>query len=191
MRDLFLFSKVRFLNSALGVFAPWSKSAAKRSPAVRVWNSLMNEKRFEGSSFLVNRSVVGDSTEFRKEVGRAITGVLLHKDSKEQFTGSKEMLSITEKMFSYYRKHFRFEPFLNWSFNTKKVLVYDYWKRFFEVSHFNLVLQKVRYLQQLKKNLIDTSIHHKFSPLSYDLRSQLPVCSFIRTRQTLKSNYIF
>jgi hypothetical protein len=191
LRDLFLFSKVRFLNSALGVFAPWSKSAAKRSPAVRVWNSLMNEKRFEGSSFLVNRSVVGDSTEFRKEVGRAITGVLLHKDSKEQFTGSKEMLSITEKMFSYYRKHFRFEPFLNWSFNTKKVLVYDYWKKFFEVSHFNLVLQKVRYLQQLKKNLIDTSIHHKFSPLSYDLRSQLPVCSFIRTRQTLKSNYIF
>ena len=186
LRELFLFNKVRFLNSALTVLAPWYKKVRKRSVAGNIWNAMMNEDVFEDSVSSIHRSSVGDSTRLRKEAGRAALGVLLHKDSKEQFTGSEEMLWAVEDLYPVYSKHFNFEPFVNWGLDTKKTLVYNYWRKFFEISHFNLGLQKVRYLQQLKKNLLDASIHHKFSPLSYDLRSQLPVRPFVRIRQAAK-----
>lgn len=165
LRNLFFQNKLAFLNLTLSTLVPWSR-VEKSSKIQTVRNSLLVEKF--------------TNVFFRNSIQNAATSILLQGKPNFHFN----------QMCSVYHKQFNIGPYFNWLFDTSEVLVYEHWKKNFEVSHFNLSFQKLRYLQQYKKKFIDFGLQYKFSPLLFDLRLQLPIKAFTRIQQFAQRNQL-
>lgn len=181
LRGLFFQNKLNFLNLVLSKLIPWYVTQ-KASGFEKTQNELLGINNLKQKNNLqIKHSAV------KQQVADAALGLLLNKNSKTQ-TGRSKFIYFVKKTHALYHKHPNLERFFNWAFNPLPAEAYKHWKKVFEISNYNLLFQKTQYLKQYKKNILDYGIHHKFSLLSFDLRSQLPVQPFTRIYQFSKKN---